>query len=103
MRSSFRARFASTRDPSCPEARVTAGLGIMYAPMKTLALENWKFLASTSEIYPNCDENFEYLEPTTVAKRVALVQPHAGEAKVFRRRHPVTILMKQGFRAQCFG
>jgi len=40
--------------------------------------------------------NFDYLEPTTVAEACALLQQHAGEAKVFAGGSHLTILMKQG-------
>jgi aerobic carbon-monoxide dehydrogenase medium subunit len=41
-------------------------------------------------------KNFDYLEPTSVAEACALLQQHAGEAKIFAGGSHLTILMKQG-------
>jgi len=40
--------------------------------------------------------NFDYLEPKTVAEACALLKQHGGEAKVFAGGAHLTILMKQG-------
>jgi len=41
-------------------------------------------------------QNFDYLEPKTVAEACALLKQHGGEAKVFAGGAHLTILMKQG-------
>lgn len=41
-------------------------------------------------------QNFDYLEPKTVAEACALLKKHGGDAKVFAGGAHLTILMKQG-------